>query len=287
LGGGGANSIVVIEYSEFTDNGYGDGYSHNMYISTIASFTLRYCNNHHAKVGHLVKTRAKTNFILYNRLTDEANGNSSYQIDIPDAGTSYVIGNAIQQGPNQDNSTFISFGAESRSNPGTDLYVASNTFVNDHGSGSFVRAAGGTTARVVNNLFAGPGTVLAGSGDTTGNLVASNPGFVNRAGYDYHLLENSLAKDKGADPGTVNGYSLTPTHQYHGNASAVARSAVGTLDVGAFEYGVSIAIRPRVRATSKSAPRLGSLQWDVLGRTHLQAQSNLRQEFGIPSDAAR
>ena len=45
---GGAGDIV-IEYSEFAKNGFGDGYSHNMYISNAASFTLRHSYSHHAK----------------------------------------------------------------------------------------------------------------------------------------------------------------------------------------------------------------------------------------------
>jgi len=39
LGGGDSKSDVLIEYSEFARNGHGDGYSHNMYISHVRSFT--------------------------------------------------------------------------------------------------------------------------------------------------------------------------------------------------------------------------------------------------------
>jgi hypothetical protein len=54
LGGAGE---VLIEYSEFGNNGYGDGYSHNMYLSgNVTSFTLRFCYSHHARVGHIVKS---------------------------------------------------------------------------------------------------------------------------------------------------------------------------------------------------------------------------------------
>lgn len=264
LGGGGASSVVVVEYSEFADNGFGDGYSHNMYISNIAGFTLRYSNSHHAKVGHLVKTRAKTNHILYNRIMDEASGNSSYQIDIPDAGTSYILGNTLQQGPMQKNSTLISYGAESLDNGGTDLYVSGNTMVNDHGTGAFVRAAEGTTARLVNNLFVGPGTILSGAGDTAGNLVASNPGFVNRTGYDYRLAAGSPAVDKAVAPGSANGFSLVPLFQYDGNASAISRTAVGQMDVGAFEYGLGTTVTPRLQ--SHPGIRRASAWFDALGR---------------------
>ena len=35
-------SDVVIERSEFAANGHGDGYSHNIYVGRIKSFTLKY-----------------------------------------------------------------------------------------------------------------------------------------------------------------------------------------------------------------------------------------------------
>ena len=71
LTGGGASTEVIVEYSEFADNGNGDGFSHNMYIGHEGRFTLRYSYSHAAKVGHLVKSRAAENYILYNRLSGE------------------------------------------------------------------------------------------------------------------------------------------------------------------------------------------------------------------------
>jgi hypothetical protein len=58
LAGDNPSSEILIEYSEFGYNGFGDGYSHNLYINHIAKFTMQYCYSHHAKVGHLVKSRA-------------------------------------------------------------------------------------------------------------------------------------------------------------------------------------------------------------------------------------
>ena len=58
LTGANPDSDIVVEHSEFAYNGYGDGYSHNLYIGTVRSFTLRYSYVHHAVVGHNVKSRA-------------------------------------------------------------------------------------------------------------------------------------------------------------------------------------------------------------------------------------
>src|ERR1700733_2940314 len=98
---------VLIESSEFANNGVGDGQSHNMYLNHYAKFTLRFSYSHGAKVGHLVKTRALENHILYNRLTDEAGTTASYELTFPSAGLSYVIGNLIEQAATSQNSAII------------------------------------------------------------------------------------------------------------------------------------------------------------------------------------
>lgn len=239
LGGGGANSQVVIEYSEFSRNGQGDGYSHNLYIANVAGLTFRFCNTHHARIGHNLKSRANVNHILYNRILDSADGTASYEVDLPDGGEAYLIGNVIQQGPQTGNSAMVSYGEESDKNAGRALHIVNNTFVNDHSKGAFVSARSGTAARLANNIFAGPGTILSGAaGDTVSNWIGSDPGFVSRIGYDYHLTGGSAAVDQGSDPGAADGFSLAPVFQYQSNASGIARNAVGTWDIGAFEYGI-------------------------------------------------
>jgi hypothetical protein len=46
------------------------------------------------------------NYILYNRLTGET-GTDSYETDVPNGGTTYFIGNQIQQGANTGNSIIL------------------------------------------------------------------------------------------------------------------------------------------------------------------------------------
>ena len=118
LTGANLSSDIVIEYSEFARNGFGDGQTHNIYIGNVRTFTLRYSYSHQAKIGHLVKSRAQTNYILYNRLTDET-GTASYEIDLPSGGRSYIIGNLIQQSPNTDNDNdyFLRRGRGKQSRP--------------------------------------------------------------------------------------------------------------------------------------------------------------------------
>ncbi|HEY7310071.1 MAG TPA: choice-of-anchor Q domain-containing protein [Gemmataceae bacterium] len=237
----GPTSNIAIYGSEFANNGWGDGFSHNMYIGAVTSFTLENSYSHDANEGHLVKSRALTNYILYNRLEDGSASTStaSYELDLPQGGTSYVIGNLIEQGPHSANGTIVTYAEEGAVNPGESLYLVNNTIVNDRGNGgTFVNVASGATALLENNIFCGPGTVVSGSGSVTQttNLVSSTPGFVNQAGYDYHLTAGSPAINAGTAPGTVNGFNLTPTSEYVDPLSLQPRPVDGSIDIGAYEF---------------------------------------------------
>ena len=240
LGGGNTSSNVLVEYSEFYNNGYGDGQSHNMYISNVGSFTLRHSWSHHAVVGHEVKTRARVNYIEYNRISNEM-GNASYEINIPNGGTSYIIGNMVEQGPYSQNSGIISYAEEGASNPDQHLYVVNNTIVNNRSTGTFVRNASGVACLLQNNIFQGNGTILNGTGTQVTNWVTSNAQLFDPANFDYHLTAASTgAIDQGSDPGLGLGYSLTPIYEYLHPANTQSRPADATLDIGAYEYAVAL-----------------------------------------------
>ena len=131
LAGDNPLSDILIEYSVFSDNGFGDGFSHNMYINRIQSFILRYSYSHNAIVGHTIKSRAANNLILFNRIMDENNGSASFLIDLPNGGKSFIIGNLIHQGEFATNGNVISYGYEGLTNLVSELYVMNNTMVNE------------------------------------------------------------------------------------------------------------------------------------------------------------
>jgi hypothetical protein len=91
-------SDIVVEHSEFERNGAGDGQSHNIYIGELRSFTLRYSYSHDANKSQLVKSRAVTNYILYNRIVDRPDGNANYEIDLSNGGVSYIILESTDKG---------------------------------------------------------------------------------------------------------------------------------------------------------------------------------------------
>jgi hypothetical protein len=239
LGGGGN---VLIEYTEFARNGNcidPSGCAHNIYIDNTDRFILRYSYSHHASIGHLVKSRAAENYILYNRIMDEADGTSSYQIDLPNGGLSYIVGNLLQQGPNNDNPILVTYGEEGLLRPNHTLYVVNNTFVNDDPSGgTFVFVAGGSTATVQNNLFVGTGTAVSGTATQTSNLkintAAAN--FVNIGAFDYRPTATTPGIDQGTAPGLGGAFDLTPIYQYVHPTNREPRPVRNAIDIGAYEY---------------------------------------------------
>ena len=243
LTGANTASNIVIETTEFGHNGYGTGYTHNLYIGNVGSLTFRGNYSHDANVGHNLKSRALVNTIAYNRFSSTpdgqtgttANGKPSYEIDLPNAGTSYVIGNVIEQPAGNSNPNMLAYGEEGASNPGHDLYVVNNTFLNDDtNGGTFVMVGSGVTKAVLlqNNIFAGVGTLSnqASAVDRT-NFRSVAPGFVDRAGYDLHPTANVLVINAGTAPAAA----VAPTFQYKHPASMEARVNVGTIDIGAYE----------------------------------------------------
>ncbi|MES1982150.1 MAG: right-handed parallel beta-helix repeat-containing protein [Pseudomonadota bacterium] len=228
---------ILIESSEFAYNGRGDGYTHNIYIGPARTLTLKYNYIHHAHVGHNVKSRAYRTDILHNRIMDEASGDSSYVVDLPNGGLSYVIGNLIQQGPKAENPTVVTYGEEGLRNATNQLYLLNNTIVNDRPQGGrFVYVRSGASAvRLVNNLLIGSGTISA-PGAQMSNMVGTVNDLVSAQTYDYHLKKSSRAINTGIDPGSANGIVLWATQQYVHKSGHETRPRVGAMDVGAYEF---------------------------------------------------
>jgi len=236
-------STVRIEYSEFGHHGYGDGYSHNLYIGNIDSLVFRYNYSHHADVGHELKSRAWVNVIEYNRFSNEADGTASREIDLPNGGQAYLIGNVVQQGLQSQNSNMVGFGMEGTSNPGPhELYAVGNTLVNEKTSGSFFQAPANVFFKAYGNILAGGGSFMSAwptSTDTLGNLRATSiaaMGFADAANYDYHITASSPAHAIAYPAGVANnGYPLVAWYEYVHPTNGTLRCQHATLDAGAFE----------------------------------------------------
>ena len=217
LTGNNAQTELEIVNSEFSYNGHGDGQSHNLYVGEIARLSVTGSYFHHAKVGHLLKSRAAANFIYYNRLTDETGGSASYELEFAIGGVAHVVGNIIQQGSQTENPHLISYGAEGYKWPKNNLYLVNNTLVDNRPQGGiFLRVKpGDVLVKAVNNLLVGKGTLdSAGPGDYHNNFTVDWDEFGLAAREDYRLKHKSKLLGKAIDAGLGDEQSLMPGSEY-------------------------------------------------------------------------
>jgi hypothetical protein len=207
---------LVIERSEFGYNGAGDGQSHNLYVGSIARLVVTGSYFHHARVGHLLKSRARENRIAYNRLTDEVGGSASYELEFPSGGRAVVVGNLIQQASTTENPTILSMGAEGLRWPDNRLYLSHNTIVNERHQGArALDARVGVRVVAVNNLLVGSSMSIGdGDGYRRGNASGERRDFVLPQREDYRLREDSSLLRSVAPAGEVDGEQLTPMAEY-------------------------------------------------------------------------
>ena len=241
-----AESHIIIEQSEFSYNGIGNGYSHNVYIGRVGKFTFRYNYSHHANVGQTLKSRAVRNIILYNRIMDENTGESSRLIDLSNGGFAIIMGNVLMQGSNSKNGNLVGFGHEGLENQGPhEFYFINNTCVNKRTSYvNFITVNSMVPiSNISNNIFAGSHTSIFNGALSTyeGNLIENDInkiGFFDESIYDYRLTEGSPAIDMGVEvkDNISEAISLVPKFTYyhprHKNTRVLLNEII---DVGAYE----------------------------------------------------
>ena len=147
---------------------------------------------------------------------------------------------AANQNPNM-----VAYGEEGASNPGKNLYVVNNTFLNDNSAGgTFVLVGSGVSTPVLlqNNVIAGIGVLTnqASALDRT-NYRSAAPAFVDRANYNLHPAAGAPFINAGSAPGaTAGGVALAPTLQYKHVAMKEARLADAAIDIGAYEAASTV-----------------------------------------------
>jgi hypothetical protein len=228
---------VIIEHSTFTENGAGDGYSHNVYIGRTDRLIFRFNYAARARVGHELKSRAYENYILYNRLADELEGDSSYTIDLPEGGHAVVLGNELQQGPRTVNRHMVSLGTEQPTGKRHEFVFAFNTFYNHTYPGTLIHDATGTGVALIDNVFAGaPAALDAATTHDVGNAFQATPSLVNPAEGDYRLTPDSRLIDSAQRVQSVESTDMTPEFEYVHPAGGAARHDVWLPDPGAHEF---------------------------------------------------
>ncbi|HEY0953920.1 MAG TPA: hypothetical protein VGE36_04130 [Roseateles sp.] len=193
------------------------GQTHNLYVGAIKRLAVTGSYFHHGLLGHLLKSRAAVNHILYNRLSDEIGGRASYELEFPNGGVAVVMGNLIMQSSTTENPHVISFGAEGARWPRQALYLVNNTLVDQMSSGGIWLRVTPPQAEVMlaNNLLVGtPKLAADGHWTRRANFTADWDEFVRAAREDFRLKPGSGLRGKAQDMGEAEGLRLSPTREY-------------------------------------------------------------------------
>jgi hypothetical protein len=216
-----ADAELEVEDSEFGEAPKHAGALHHLlYAGQIARLSVRGSRFQQGFRGHLIKSRARESSILYNLLVDGPDGRASYELEFPNGGLAWVIGNIIGQSDNTDNRELVSYGAEGQHWPDNALYLAHNTLVDPLLVGRFLhvwsdKMPPGTEVWAVNNLLVGRAVFAPlGPGRHDGNLVVDRSLLVDGAGLAFRLPNNSPLRGTATPPGFARQQSLAPSAEF-------------------------------------------------------------------------
>jgi Ca2+-binding RTX toxin-like protein len=162
---------ITIRNSEFASNGYGDGFTHNLYVNDIAKLTITDSLFHDANNGHEIKSRAQVTEISNSRIYDE-NGDTNYSIDLPNGGRGVITNNVIQQSAGSGNTNIVAMGAEGNIHSGSHLTMTGNTIINElSGRGTVLMNASNSPGVFDGNAVYNPNTLISGSGISASNTT--------------------------------------------------------------------------------------------------------------------
>ena len=136
LSTGSQKGKIELHNSTFLNSGYGDGYSHGIYVSAGAQLTITQSRFIGTNVGHHVKSLAPTNTISGSYF-DDVDKRTSYSIDLNKGGAAIIRNNFIVQRDSVSNYSIVHYSTERGGEPGS-LTVTGNHFVNRHPKGRLV-----------------------------------------------------------------------------------------------------------------------------------------------------
>ena len=139
LATGSKTGRIRIRGSSFLRNGYGDGYSHGIYVVRAAALEISDSKFSGTRIGHHVKSLSARTRLSHSTF-DDAAGRTSYAVDASKGGDVLIADNRIIQAADADNATIINYDL-SRGGSAVSLAVTNNRIINRHKNGRLLRNA--------------------------------------------------------------------------------------------------------------------------------------------------
>jgi hypothetical protein len=223
LAGNISSAELSIEDSEFGQAPVGTPLPHLLYVGRIGRFTLSGSRVSGGQQGHLVKSRARINHIRHNQLVDGVGGRAAYELEFPNGGLAYVVGNVIGQTAQTSNAALVSYGAEGLDDQEHALFMVNNTLISEGlRPGVFVRVGDlkkPLVSRFINNLSVGLGVGELGLIDPTmGNFTVPRQLLQDADAGAYGLPPDAWLRGRGVDPtpfiGNTTAAELVPQFEF-------------------------------------------------------------------------
>mgnify|MGYP000977522027 FL=1 len=237
-----AGMALEIADSEFVDAPRDGRASHHLLdVGMIGNLVLRGSRFQNGYLGDLVRTRARENFVLYNMLADGAGGKAAYELEFPNGGIAYVIGNVIGQSEATENPGIVGYGGEGPRWPENALYLSHNTLLNDRHTGGFLNVANtkfptGVEVWAINNLTVGNGDFdRPAQGRFEGNRSVGSGELVEYGGFPLRLTGMSALRGSVRPPGNAGTVDLLPSAEFIHPAGTRKIRVSSSLSPGAFQ----------------------------------------------------
>lgn len=168
-----ANGTILIQASEFAQNGNNDGFTHNVSVGAVKSLTIQDSYIHDARGGTEVKSRAKATTITGTRILDNAAATAGASIDLPNGGVVAIRNSTVEKGANAAAAAVVRNGGETVY-AGSTLSITGTTIIADRTGAVAVQNTAGTAASVTGGSLYGLGaTAASGPVTVSGNVVAA------------------------------------------------------------------------------------------------------------------
>lgn len=194
---------------------------HLLYVGRIARLDISGSRFHQGYRGHLLKSRARRNDIRYNLLYDGPAGEASYELDLPNGGLAFVIGNVFGQSANTQNPVVVAYGAEGNAWPDSALYLSHNTLLSDRHTGTLFlrtwadRLPPDATVVGTNNLSVGLGSLtLANTGSFRGNITLPPGALRDPEVLDFRPHGGSVLRYLTKPAGEARDHPLAPAAEF-------------------------------------------------------------------------
>lgn len=216
------NSRLEIEDSVFGDTPRVEGQVyHLLAVGRIARVSITGSRFHNGYEGHLIKSSARETHISYSLLSDGPRGESSYEVELPLGGMTWLIGNVIEQSEGSRHPVVVSYGAEGRQWPQNKLFMSHNTLINRKWLPAWFvrffddRLPPGAELHAVNNLSVGIGIFEWGAnGHFAGNATGLTRMLAAPDTWGYELPAGSSLRGTGVDPRNFGGQDLAPKAEF-------------------------------------------------------------------------